>query len=410
MERLSKTVPNGTWEHDITRPDDSQSNRAALAAAIQARLWCLMQHKLLDPQAWPRRLFEILSGPQRTCERDIGSHMLDDPLIDQDTETFPNHEDVHSLSESQYTSMEGGYGVGDHTFDEPDGTGGQYWDNDPFTNGNPPVEDDVEGEDLIWPEWKTVSDDRSEKWGLFYGQTDTLKADDDMDENLFWGDRDIQVPHQDTREDMIDDILSAGRDSIHYSQASFEGPAQCEPTKHWEEHREEMLDDEQDILSGYQTCPEDLVQCESCEEVHEMMLNEGNNVLEDGFAHCLAQEEDHQELLDAREEVRDKGRTFPEHSVLYAPRQMDHEEILDDVQTGLRGKQASLEGVFPYMPWEHGHQELMDETEIILDSQTAPVRGAGFAEDILGHDGDEMLDGERMIFDADQWNEALLVV
>lgn len=406
IDRLLETFPDGNLAHGSTRSNDPQSNKASLPAAIQARLWYLMQHNLLNLQAWPKRKTEILSGPQTTCERELGSYMLDALLPDQNTETVCNDEDVDLLLEGQYAWGEVKSGVGDHLFDEPNGTGAQYSNNDPSSKRHFPDDDDRLGEDLLWTEWKTASDERSVEEGLYYGQTETLEAGDDMDEDLFRCETDLQGPHQDIRADMLDDISSAEQD--YCSQASCEGHAQCKPTKLWDNHRDEILDNEQNKLKAHQIHPDD--ECGSCRVGLEGMLTESNNVLDNGLAHCSARAEDHQELLDARQDNRNTNQDFPEGFALDAPGQMDYEDVLDDVEVTLQSNQVSSEWFPPSPPWKQGHQERLDQTEIILDPQTATVPDAGITKDFLGYDEEEMLDGERVIFDADQGNQALIMV
>lgn len=396
LERLLERSHNGNVAHESTGSDDPQSNKALLPAAIQARLWCLMQQKLLNPQAWPKRNFHILSGPQPIRESELGSHMLDDVLLDQSSGTGSNDEDIDLLLEGQYTSGEVESGVGGHPFDEPEGTGTQYPDSNPSTNRNLSIDDDRAGKDLLWPDQKSVLADRSAEEGLSYGRSDIVEAGDDMDEDLFRSETDVQGPHQDVRKDKLGEISRAKQN--HDSQASSEGLAQCESTKLWDPHGEEILDNEQDIPKDHRIYPEEFSQLEMCQVDLEEILDESNNVLDNGLAHCLAQEEDYQELLDARRDIRNTDQDSLGH--------MDH-EMLDDAEITLQSSQVLSEGFPPYTPWKQGHQELLNETEIISDPQTAD---AGFPKDFFVYDGDEMLDGERMIFDADQGNQALIMV
>lgn len=390
--------------HDSTRSDDPQSTKTSLSASIQARLWSLMQRKLLDPQTWPQRKFEILGGPQTVCERELGQQILDKSIMDQDVETAPNNEDVDLMLETQYTSVGIDSGISDHAFDQSNGLGVNYSGNDPLINAKFSIHDDGAVEGLLCPDWMEVSNDRSAEEGVPCVPVDTFEAGGDIDEDLFTSQRFTQRPYQNRREAMLDSSSNAGID--YYSQDSSESLVRCESTRLWDNHSEEMLDDEREVLQDLQKYTGEPLQYEHHQETLLDMLNKGNGVLDDGLAHSLAREDYCQTWHDnfSTEQV------LSERSGLDQLRQADHEQILDDVKTTFQSNHILSEQPTSSAPCGLDHQELTEETEIILDPQITTVADAGFCDYFCGHDGEEILDNEPMIFGADQVNQALIMV
>lgn len=390
--------------HDSTRSDDPQSTKTSLSVSIQAHLWFLMQQKLLDPQTWPQRKFEILGGPQTACERELGQQILDKSIMDQDVETFPNNEDVDLILETQYTSVEIDSGISDHTFDQSKGLGVDYSGNDPLIKAKFSIDDDGAVEGLLCPDWMKVSDDRSAEEGVPYIPVNTFGAGGDIDEDLFTSQRFTQGPYQNRREAMLDSSSDAEID--YYSQDSSESLVRCESTRLWDNYSEEMLDDEREVLQDLQRYTGEPLQYEPYQEDLLDMLNKGNGVLDDGLAHSLAREDDCQTWQDnfSTEQV------LSECSALNQIRQVDHEEILDDAKTTLQSNHSLSEQPMSGARYGLDHQELTDETENILGPQITTVADAGFCDSFFGHDGEEILDNERMIFEADQGNQALIMV
>lgn len=361
-----------------------------------------MQNELLDPDAWPRRKFEILSAVQKSCAQEMGSHMLDERLTVDNAKNKLDGRETGTVLESQNTDNE--------MVDETESIRAQCPNEYRYLKGNCPADELLAGDTSYWPECKIGSDDRRAEDDSFYRQIDNFEADEEQNTGLFhetdlsWSKTDQQGSGHDIHRKLPEDTASAEQNDPHCSQVSsksFNSAFQYEP---WTRDREEMLDKEHTlndhgpwlgILLHHDTLKED-----------QGILDERYKVFNDSFASYPVEEGD---LLDVGNEIRYPNQALSESSARFVPCEMD-QEMLDDTQINHHNHYTWFDRMTSHTCREDNYWDRLDDTDIVVDHQITSMLDCGFAENLFQNNEDEVVDGGRMICDTNQWDEAPLTV
>ena len=170
MELLEKPLPDEYHIHNASSFGEAMSSDDSPSNNFSGRLWLLLQHRMINPRAWPCWNPDILKKSTLTSLQRQESHMLDDDLSDPVAQQSFHDDDPEYLLDSQETLID----------------------------------------DRLY-----LSDDLFDDIGLMDGQDsealakDIAFADEDeiLDEDSFWAELDVGAADQGVEEIIFEDIL-----------------------------------------------------------------------------------------------------------------------------------------------------------------------------------------------------------
>lgn len=380
-----------------TETEQSFSNLVEVNAGTQARIWRLMRHKLLNPQAWSRRSFKLLNDKEKICATSLGSLMLDSPLTGESIRASPENESIGLIFDSQNSSTEGAMDpdIRVHVSDITASVEAQRSDLDASVHDESPADDSAAGDKWLEPDWNTVSENQTTEGN--FSQERTGKLDHETDEDLSQADRYTQSLVFSSDNDMLDYDTDSGADNIYNSQVSSISGARTELLDGQNGNPEEVLDHEHIVLGHQQTYSKNNPQGYPCDIDQEMTLEQDDSLLDGNLDKISVWNEGDQDMLDIGQDFKDK---YPS---LSAPEYMDHDEVLEDLLDSLQGKHPPA-----YESSRHDPQGLVDDAEVILDYSTPVEPDPGSTEYLWNQNGDEMLDSHHGVFKTETWSENLL--
>lgn len=148
--------------------DEWSTNNNSGSTHIQARLWSLLQQKMVEPCAWPRWNPDILNLSTLTDTEQPDTHMLDETWLNPDSQQGCNRDHFDHFSNSQETLLgdDSGLDLDDDILDSEDLMDIQRWA-EPQRSIDPTFEDEMLDEDLFWAELEIRSDNPSADETLF---------------------------------------------------------------------------------------------------------------------------------------------------------------------------------------------------------------------------------------------------
>lgn len=397
LDRVPTKISEERLAKDTTELGGSVSNLAEINAITQARLWRLMQHKLLNSQAWSRRPFRLLNDKEKICATTLGSLMLDSPLTDESIRASPEGESIDLMLDSQNSSIEGAMDpeIRAHVSDITASVEAQRSGLDASVHDESPADDNAAGDKWLGPDWNTVSKNRTTE--VSFSQERTGKSDYETGEDLSQADRYTQSLVLSSDNDMLDYDTYPGPENIHDSQVSSISGVRTEFLDGRNGNGDEVLDREHIVLGDQRRYPKNSAPGYSCDRDREMTLEKEDSLLDCNLDQILVWNEGDQDMLDIGQDSNDK---YPSLSAL---EYMDHDEGLEDLLDSLQGKHPPT-----YEPSRHGCQGLVDDAEVILDYWTPVKSNPGCSEDFWNQNRDEMLDSDCEAFKVKTWNEKLL--
>ena len=219
LEILQEPQQNLLLEQDVTPHPASNALRSA---AIESRLWFLLQREMVNPRAWPSRNPDILNLAKARCVQDVTSQMLDDSTIDEDVEL------IDWFPESQETLIDDDFNMEDDLLDTEGDTEAPEWDEDLFANENFLVDDTFADQEMSgnmsWVALDTNPKESAAQMELVNLRSEGINEVRSTPKTI------IDRTNPCSAEDPSHDDLDMGKSDIHYRRDQRDSLAHDE---HW---------------------------------------------------------------------------------------------------------------------------------------------------------------------------------
>ncbi len=218
---------------------DEQEANGSTQPGIQARLWSLLQHRMIDAQAWPRWSPDILNVSMLARRASLGLYILDDPSLNAITKPDLTNVEFDNVPEARDIMLDDILDFDDDFLDNGDAADGQCLQ-DLRMNGDFVIEDDRLDEDLFWAELDVDADEDPPIGTL---SQDTLESSGN--EERYEVQREREEDDESRHDDLFGDHFRVDTDNLPSLQASTEGIGRPES---WEVGFDELPTCEVDVL------------------------------------------------------------------------------------------------------------------------------------------------------------------